>query len=233
MDQALRDVGYARNCSDRIAQHRSHSSSNYLMNLVEAIGGVLNYSYRNVAAVIGLCSEPEQAVVGEILWSCIGQSYLDTGRGYNHESAGKSNRSADDVRTLQWAAWQNWAYEKSPFEKNREEDVRLSEQAQEDQAAWIERTVDLQNQVDHPSHFTESQDAALVASDDEDQDALAAAEQLLMELETDGNTSQRDLTAARQMVRGVAEDRRKVHAALERDIGSLESIHQGRQRRGD
>ena len=137
--QPLREAGYSKDGPGRISSHKSHNSSNYLMNLFEAIAaGVFGWDYRNKASIIYLCFEREQAAVGEIVWSCLAQAYTKTGRGFSHAPAGVTTTSADrdDLRWLKndaWVKWQRHALDHSPFRENREDDQKRVSRA------WDER----------------------------------------------------------------------------------------------
>ena len=122
--QPLREIGYTIDGRSRVSSHEAHNSSNWLMNLFEAAAADLNMPYRNRGAVIYLCWDRAQGVVGEILFSSLSQSYTKTGLGFNHEPAGGSNRSVEKGKggklttPDQWSEWENDAWENGPFQHN-------------------------------------------------------------------------------------------------------------------
>lgn len=87
----IRDIGYTDNAERRIyEQHALHNSSNKLMNLLEAISltDVLKGKYSFEADVIFLCYHYTHACWGEIIFSLLAQSYVDSGKGVNGKQAG-------------------------------------------------------------------------------------------------------------------------------------------------
>lgn len=71
------EVGFSNTCLGRLDNHTSHSSSNYVMNLVDAVCQALYKYQRSVAFPLGRgysltqyviynCFEPPQAILGEL-----------------------------------------------------------------------------------------------------------------------------------------------------------------------
>jgi hypothetical protein len=83
------ECGYARNSHTRLAQHRAHQSSNYLMNLVEDICTHLHRTGRFVQHfrihqfIIYLIFRPRQAAIAEIFCSRLLQVWVENGGGFN------------------------------------------------------------------------------------------------------------------------------------------------------
>jgi hypothetical protein len=83
------ECGYSRNSHTRLAQHRAHQSSNYLMNLVEDICTYLHRTGRFVQHfrmhqfIIYLIFRPAQAAIAEIFCSGLLQVWVENGGGFN------------------------------------------------------------------------------------------------------------------------------------------------------
>lgn len=102
----LRDVGYTDDGKVRIQnQHQQHRSSNKIMNLFEAVcrcdERIAGYSIQG--EVVFLCFRKLHAKLGEIMFSLLGESYVETGRGFNGVEAGHHTRTLDNYDSLsQW-----------------------------------------------------------------------------------------------------------------------------------
>ena len=83
------ECGYARNSHTRLAQHRAHQSSNYLLNLCEDIATRLHRTGRFVQHfrmhqfIIYLIFRPRQAAIAEIFCSGLLQVWVENGGGFN------------------------------------------------------------------------------------------------------------------------------------------------------
>jgi hypothetical protein len=117
------EVGYALNAHKRLAQHRAHQSSNYVMNVVEDI---CTYLYRSKALsqhfkmhqfVIYLIFQPSQAAIAEIFCSGLLQCWVEGG-GFNAHPAGRSVASSQRVATEAWEAFSTMAKSLGPLEGN-------------------------------------------------------------------------------------------------------------------
>ncbi|MCJ1394051.1 hypothetical protein MMC18_006929 [Xylographa bjoerkii] len=103
LDTPLVEVGYAASPKERLEQHRDHRSSNYIMNLAEAICKVLyGNKYRIMQFVIFHIFNKSQAAAAEVLFTRLAQGYIEDGGGFSHALAGRSNHSALSVRSLEW-----------------------------------------------------------------------------------------------------------------------------------
>lgn len=122
MPFALRDIGYSDNCRHRIEQqHLKHSSSNAQMTLFEAIScadHTLRGKYRLCGHIIFLCLMQEHAKYGEIIFSLLAQSYVQTGRGFNGTMAGKSVASSKKYEKEDWDAWRKAAVREGLIKRN-------------------------------------------------------------------------------------------------------------------
>lgn len=121
MPFALREIGYSDDGRRRIEeQHLKHRSANMLMTLFEAISCAdeeLDGTYRLEGQVIFLCLDQKHAALGEILLSCIGQAYVQTGRGFNGTHAGKSVASSKKYGD-EWVDWQQEAVDEGLIASN-------------------------------------------------------------------------------------------------------------------
>ena len=89
------ELGFSNNPVRRLRQHRHHESSNYLMNLAEA---VFEYRYPGFFTlqqhIIYNCWRPIQLWMGEIVFTKLAQGNVAGGGGFSHEPAGRSNTSS-------------------------------------------------------------------------------------------------------------------------------------------
>ncbi|KAF1926898.1 uncharacterized protein M421DRAFT_102033 [Didymella exigua CBS 183.55] len=115
------EVGYALNAHKRLAQHRAHQSSNYVMNLVE---DVCTYLYRSKVLaqhfkmhqhIIYLIFRPRQAAIAEIFCSGLLQCWVEGG-GFNAFPAGRSVASSWKVASEEWEDHMKIAREVGLFE---------------------------------------------------------------------------------------------------------------------
>ncbi|KAJ8117211.1 hypothetical protein OPT61_g1542 [Boeremia exigua] len=120
------EVGYALHAHKRLAQHRAHRSSNYIMNLVEDI---CTHLFRTKALtqhfvmhqfIIYLIFRPSQAAIAEIFCSGLLQCWVDGGGGFNAYPAGRSVASERKVCSEEWQQHEVWAREGSPLEERME-----------------------------------------------------------------------------------------------------------------
>jgi hypothetical protein len=119
------EVGYALNAHKRLAQHRAHQSSNYVMNLVEDIctylfrTKVLPQHFKMHQYIVYLIFRPGQAAITEIFCSGLLQCWVDLG-GFNAYPAGRSVASSQRVTFEEWEAFRTIARELSPLKGNME-----------------------------------------------------------------------------------------------------------------
>lgn len=135
----FREVGYTDNSMVRLEQHRKHNSSNFLMNLIQAICGVEFVSKFTLDQyVVARLWEAEQATVGEIIVTRIADGYVDSGVGMSFWSAGRNNTSAwnfssGDLSELAYVIWTetpiqyNQAWELAKLREIRDRYVRDAE----------------------------------------------------------------------------------------------------------
>jgi hypothetical protein len=104
MTRPLTEVGYATNPAERLAQHQSHNSSNFLMNLFESICLVFLKDYVNEQYVIYNCWAEHQGAIGEIVFAELSQCFTWTGTGFSHVEAGVSTGK---IRGVNYDKWYN------------------------------------------------------------------------------------------------------------------------------
>lgn len=118
------ECGYSKSSHIRLAQHRAHQSSNYVMNLVEDICTYLHATkrfeqhFRMHQFIIYLIFRPEQAAIAEIFCSGLLQVWVDNGGGFNAYPAGRSVATAKRVSRVEWEGHERWTRQMSPVEEN-------------------------------------------------------------------------------------------------------------------
>jgi hypothetical protein len=105
LKRPLCEVGWAKKLKQRLDAHAKHNSSNYIMNLMEAISAVKYKKYFIAQYGIFHIFDQVHAMLGEILCSRIAQAYISHGGGFSHHAAGISHQGAntmleDDYRDL-------------------------------------------------------------------------------------------------------------------------------------
>lgn len=106
------EVGFSNDPRRRLAQHRKHESSNYLMNLSEALFEyVWPGKFRLQQCTIYSCWTSEQCWMSEIFLTLLSQGYVQGGNGFNHHPAGHSNGGAyTKVPERSWVAFRRLAH---------------------------------------------------------------------------------------------------------------------------
>ncbi|KAL6708079.1 hypothetical protein ACN47E_003513 [Coniothyrium glycines] len=149
------ECGYSKDSHKRLAQHRAHHSSNYIMNLVEDIctylhrAGTFPQHFLLHQFIIYLIFRPSQAAIAEIFCSGLLQVWVEGGGGFNAYPAGRSVSTARRVNAGEWEAHEAWVRETSAVEgcmrgqRERAEEwlraLRLSEAAFVDEEGEGER----------------------------------------------------------------------------------------------
>ncbi|EMR86909.1 hypothetical protein BcDW1_4548 [Botrytis cinerea BcDW1] len=128
LTRPISEVGFASSLQ-RLDQHRKHVSSNYIMNLIEAIFALEGGVYRNRQYIVFNCIEPCHGTFGEILCSRYAQAYSTHGGGFSHFVAGVS------VANSYKHEEQNWSLAKEDLLKTnwfkpiiKEETMKLREE---------------------------------------------------------------------------------------------------------
>ncbi len=149
------EIGFSSRPSRRLIQHRHHESSNYLMNLADAL---FEYRYpgmfRLLQRIIYKCFRPVQAWIAEIVFTQLAQGYVDGGGGFRHEPAGRFNRSSFDTMTPgDWESLEEEVYTSGEFERT----------LHDDDAAMTKRLADLTAERDNIHKRREAQAAIIRA----------------------------------------------------------------------
>jgi hypothetical protein len=126
----LCEIGYSADCVKRLGQHENHQSSNYIMNLCEAVCGMmgirrkLSKDYKMHQYVIYYCCEPAQGILAELFFTRVGHGYIMKGGGFSHYPAGLSNdtvlKGEGRSNWVHWDKLERFAAEYSPLEQNVE-----------------------------------------------------------------------------------------------------------------
>lgn len=138
------EIGFSNDPRKRLRQHRHHESSNYLMNLAEAVFAVeYSDSFRLQQLIVFACYRSIQTWLSEIVITQLAQGYVDGGAGFSHETAGQSNTSSNNkVPTKMWAFFEEQVYADRSFEKEvdaNSQRLRAKERIREDQERTRER----------------------------------------------------------------------------------------------
>jgi len=134
------ECGYSKDSHIRLAQHRAHQSSNYVMNLVEDICTYLHrtgdfaQNFRMHQFIIYLIFRPTQAAIAEIFCSGLLQVWVENGGGFNAYPAGRSVATAHRVSAGEWATHERWVRQSSPVDEN----MRLQRQRAEEWSKALE-----------------------------------------------------------------------------------------------
>ena len=113
------EIGFSNDPRKRLRQHRHHESSNYLMNLAEAVFAMkYSGSFRLQQTIVFACYRSIQTWLSEIVITQLAQGYVDEGAGFSHEPAGRSNTSSNNkIPAKMWAFFEEQVYADGTFEK--------------------------------------------------------------------------------------------------------------------
>ncbi|ESZ90912.1 hypothetical protein SBOR_8703 [Sclerotinia borealis F-4128] len=128
LDRPITEVGYAQSL-ERLESHRKHRSSNYIMNLTEAVCKVrFPRKYKNEQYIIFNLMEPSDGMYGEILCTRFAQGYITNGGGFSHGAAGIHVHSSRILGDEVWSEARQEALKEETLQKNvKEEVIRLKE----------------------------------------------------------------------------------------------------------
>jgi hypothetical protein len=128
------ECGYSIESHKRLAQHRAHQSSNYVMNLVEDICthlhnvGIFEQHFIMHQFIVYLIFREEQARIAEIFISGLLQVWVKDGGGFNAYQAGHSASTAGRVSDEEWASHERNTKLYSPMMENiRQQQLRADE----------------------------------------------------------------------------------------------------------
>lgn len=111
------EIGFSNDPRKRLRQHRHHESSNYLMNLAEAVFD-MEYpgSFRLQQKVVFACYRSIQTWLSEIVVTQLAQGYVEGGAGFSHEPAGRPNTSSNrELPTMIWTLFEEQVYADGRF----------------------------------------------------------------------------------------------------------------------
>ncbi|KAI9726005.1 MAG: hypothetical protein M1834_009453 [Cirrosporium novae-zelandiae] len=122
------EIGYSQDTLKRLDEHKKHASSNYVMNLTEAILRVIfraNGDFILKQHVLYNCAFVTQAWLSEIALSRLMQGYVHDAQGFSHVAAGRSNGSALNITSERWAAIYGVVWDQKVWLENGEREKRL------------------------------------------------------------------------------------------------------------
>lgn len=127
MKVPLVDIGFSYRPKQRLRQHRQHESSNYLMNLAEAL---FKYRYpgmfRLLQRIMFKCFRPVQAFMAEIVFTRLAQGYVNGGGGFNHSPAGLSEEIPfDNLTHRDWESLEEQVYASGVLERALQDEEAL------------------------------------------------------------------------------------------------------------
>lgn len=129
LERPLAEVGYATTPIERLDQHARHSSSNYLMNLCEAICWVLYGDRYSITQYVVFHSfHLTHAMYAEIVLSRIGLVYTTQGGGFSHHPAGISHPDAKGVGKDYYTDVEERLYDDSDFLDRVGSEIRKKEE---------------------------------------------------------------------------------------------------------
>lgn len=124
----LTEVGYSKQSDRRLKFHREHKSSNWLMNLTQAVLEVLFpdrfYLWQFVVFYI---FTPKMAALAEILITHFAHGYTSTGEGFSTYAAGRSVTSVRDFTPAEWDEFLKDTLENTPIQRNYAAQLDLRE----------------------------------------------------------------------------------------------------------
>lgn len=152
MPYPLRDIGYTNNGPSRLrTQENLKQGSNPLMSLFNAIAhsnptfkarkraalvGTQAVTYRLHGDVVSLGFGRDHAAIGQIVFSVLAQSYIETGKGFSGVLAGGSIRynAGYDDDDDDFSKWQGDVWNTSPMQGNHQAERRRAAELQEKMA---------------------------------------------------------------------------------------------------
>ncbi|KAJ9662070.1 hypothetical protein H2198_001612 [Neophaeococcomyces mojaviensis] len=98
----LSNVGFTKNATHRLKEHKRHQNSNWMMNVFEAI---LQWLYPDTfvldQTILLICWKPSHAWIGEIIFHAMIDCYSTDGKGFAYHPPGYSNIGAYKSATAQ------------------------------------------------------------------------------------------------------------------------------------
>jgi hypothetical protein len=120
----LCEVGYATKPGERLEQHSKHSSSNYIMNLTEAVCKTMFKQYSMAQFVLFHLFHPVHAMIGEIICTRLSLGYISHGGGFSHHPAGESVAGASGMPVTYYRDRRNVVFSNPMYQDNMRKDTR-------------------------------------------------------------------------------------------------------------
>ncbi|KAI9878032.1 MAG: hypothetical protein M1830_002113 [Pleopsidium flavum] len=189
----LVEYGYAGYPVQRLASHRAHQNSNYIMNLVDAICRVLFHDRFHIEQyIIYHIFQPHQAVAAEVIFTRLGQGYIVDGGGFSHYLAGRSNQTALDIPATFWEKYLMDAVKNTPLlERHRDEATRMQD--------WVNAQEQLYEEV-----------VAVKDEFDGTQEVLAKLEAALAKVEESVAEQEAEVELRKQLVEQIQRDENQI-----------------------
>lgn len=118
MTGSIGEFGYTEDVESRLKDHRRHSSSNYLMNLLDALCMTHAPDYAFHQFVIYHIPAAELLELAEMYFTTVGQGYSHNGGGLSHIGAGCHVCSREKYKAADYERFLEYAHQNSSLESN-------------------------------------------------------------------------------------------------------------------
>ncbi|KAI6915016.1 hypothetical protein KC318_g263 [Hortaea werneckii] len=178
LDVALVEVGYTHDADVRLKNHQRHTSSNYIMNLFDAILNLLfPQKYLLHQYVIYSCCAAAEVALAESFFSRCADCYIGRGGGFSFYAAGISVRSAYIYDTQHWEDAVQWARKYMGVDAIDEKEMVRCRESRESVKKLLEETEgELKAIEDFVAAHPEILDDEGYQSDTLDEDEVVAGE---------------------------------------------------------
>jgi hypothetical protein len=120
----LCEIGYARKLGEGLEQHSKHSSSNYVMNLTEAVCKTMFKQYTMAQYVLFHLCNPVHAMIGEVICTRVSLGYISHGGGFSHHPAGESVAGASGMPATYYRDRRNVVFSSPMYQENMRKGTR-------------------------------------------------------------------------------------------------------------
>lgn len=134
LGRPIQYFGYVGNPTSRIDQHLDHVRSSCVMSLAESVAfnlwmsGEIDHECMLQGFAICFLSDAGDAGVAEIVLSCIGDGYTESGWGFAYTGAGEIDENSNSLEDGHWVDFSDWVEKNTPMVMNLEaEQQRLVE----------------------------------------------------------------------------------------------------------
>ncbi|KAK5173212.1 uncharacterized protein LTR77_003334 [Saxophila tyrrhenica] len=193
MRQPMREVGYSKDCVERLQDHYAHRSSNYLMGLFDAICRVFasqlggDFTIVDKGDIIYLAWRDQQPMLAETLYTALAQADTGHGRGFCHADPGDTATSHYKESSFKWSTMQQDVLTTSPFLRNINAELRIMKR-HEDAKIRVE---DLRRRMQVIDEIEQNAPAGHVFDSDDDMDdeppqpgKVASVDEMVEDLKT-------------------------------------------------